>query len=523
MRSSFVLAALCALLASASLVAAGTRTTPQLPKDVKPTPAAAPSLGDYTPEALADQIHNLPGLAQQPAFNMFSGYLTVDESVGRKLFYWYVESVKSPSTDPLIWWSNGGPGCSGLLGFLTEHGPFRPQPAPATGLEPYPFAWNNLANVLYVEAPAGVGYSFSKDSSDYNTGDAKTAADNLRAIQQFLKRFPQLASNDFYISAESYGGHYVPTLAMSILKSGTLPNFKGFLLGNPLTDMDENTNWGQAGTLCGHSLASRPTCDSFTAHCLGASGPDGWCTIAQEAVVSEAGGLDAYGLDFPTCSQSAEQKRLLHHLYLERKMRPGFNGRFKAQLDAVAPSAYDPCMQGEETLYLNRADVRDALHVDPYVGQWAGCSNVVNYNQTDVNAHMEPIYQQLLAHGGLRMVIFSGDDDSVCATLGTQHWMYNLLPDVDSNWQTWYYDSGANGQQIGGYLTVFKAGISLATVHGAGHMVSTYQPERGLAVLEHFLSGKFTPSAEQLREQGEAEEAAAAVKPTHKKRSYRKH
>jgi hypothetical protein len=62
----------------------------------------------YTPAALADQIHNLPGLAEQPTFNMFSGYLTVDPAKGRKIFYWYVESSRSPSTDPLIWWSNGG-------------------------------------------------------------------------------------------------------------------------------------------------------------------------------------------------------------------------------------------------------------------------------------------------------------------------------------------------------------------------------------------------------------------------------
>jgi carboxypeptidase C (cathepsin A) len=56
----------------------------------------------------------------------------------------YTESQKAPATDPLLWWSNGGPGCSGLLGFLTEHGPFRPQAAPGTGLDPFAFAWNTL-------------------------------------------------------------------------------------------------------------------------------------------------------------------------------------------------------------------------------------------------------------------------------------------------------------------------------------------------------------------------------------------
>jgi carboxypeptidase C (cathepsin A) len=380
---------------------------------------------------------------------------------------------------------------------------------------------SSVANVLYVEAPAGVGYSLSNDRADYTTGDAKTAADNLLAIQQFFLRFPALTKNEFFISAESYGGHYVPTLAADIVKSGSLPNFKGFLLGNPLTDMDENENWGQAGTLCGHSLASKPTCDTFAKHCLQPSGPTSSCPSAQNAVVMEAGGLDAYGLDYPVCGQSQEQKRLLHAIYQRRMLRGDVNPDFKAQLDLLAPGPYDPCLMDELTVYLNRADVRASLHVDPAVTVWESCSNKVHYNRSDVNAHMQPIYESLLKHGGLRMVIFSGDDDSVCATSGTQHWMYTLLPDVASNWRQWTYQSEEYGKQLGGYVTIFKAGISLVTVHGAGHMVSTYQPERGLAVLEDFLAGKYDlASLEEEKERElkeEEQQVVQAVKRAHRK------
>jgi carboxypeptidase C (cathepsin A) len=256
----------------------------------------------YTPAALADQIHNLPGLSVQPTFNQFSGYLTVDVPSNRSIFYWYTESQNKPLTDPVVWWSNGGPGCSGLLGFFTEHGPFRV--APGGGLEPFPFAWNTIANTLYVEAPAGVGFSFSNNPQDYTVGDWRTAQDNYLTIQQFLIRFPHLQNNDFFISAESYGGrgrekkeknikyrkknkqknticvilyfnfcshlcldfsfffliylgHYVPTLAQAILRNNADPstppplvsNFKGFFLGNPYTDPNENANQGQAGTI----------------------------------------------------------------------------------------------------------------------------------------------------------------------------------------------------------------------------------------------------------------------------------
>jgi carboxypeptidase C (cathepsin A) len=50
--------------------------------------------------------------------------LTVSKENGRRIFYWYVESQGDPKNDPIIFWTNGGPGCSGLLGLGTEHGPF---------------------------------------------------------------------------------------------------------------------------------------------------------------------------------------------------------------------------------------------------------------------------------------------------------------------------------------------------------------------------------------------------------------
>ena len=81
-----------------------------------------------TPEAQADWITSLPGITDHAlaalGFRMFSGYLTVSARNGRHIFYWYVESQGNPTTDPVLFWTNGGPGCSGLLGFGQEHGPF---------------------------------------------------------------------------------------------------------------------------------------------------------------------------------------------------------------------------------------------------------------------------------------------------------------------------------------------------------------------------------------------------------------
>jgi cathepsin A (carboxypeptidase C) len=79
----------------------------------------------------------------------------------------FVESQRSPSSDPLLIWLTGGPGCSSLGALLTEWGPFRVNPDGAT-LSINPYAWNREANVLAIESPAGVGFSYSSNNDVSN-------------------------------------------------------------------------------------------------------------------------------------------------------------------------------------------------------------------------------------------------------------------------------------------------------------------------------------------------------------------
>ena len=169
----------------------------------------------YTPEALADQVTNLPGAeGLDIKFNQFSGYLTVNGT--KNMHYWMVESMGNPSTDPVTFWTNGGPGCSGLLGFLGEQGPFRPQKDLSLKFNEY--SWNTVSNMVFVEQPCGVGYSYSDNSDvDYHNNDAQAAVDNYFMIQEFLKRFPEYAGNSLYYTSESYGGHYMPVSIQFVL------------------------------------------------------------------------------------------------------------------------------------------------------------------------------------------------------------------------------------------------------------------------------------------------------------------
>lgn len=121
-----------------------------------------------------DRIAALPG---QPnvSFQQFSGYVTVNQVSGRALFYWLTEAVHKPLSKPLVVWLNGGPGCSSVAyGASEEIGPFRLNKT-ASGLYLNKFSWNTEANLLFLETPAGVGFSYSNTSSDLlDTGDRRT-------------------------------------------------------------------------------------------------------------------------------------------------------------------------------------------------------------------------------------------------------------------------------------------------------------------------------------------------------------
>lgn len=63
-------------------------------------------------------VVDLPGWSGSQ--KMYAGYVTVNATAGRALYLWYVESSGNPTTDPVVLWMNGGPGCSSLGGGLFE-------------------------------------------------------------------------------------------------------------------------------------------------------------------------------------------------------------------------------------------------------------------------------------------------------------------------------------------------------------------------------------------------------------------
>lgn len=88
-------------------------------------------------------VSALPGQNFNVTFKHYSGYITVNEEVGRTLFYWFIEADHpDPTSKPLLLWFNGGPGCSSIAyGEAEEIGPFHINSDGKT-LYLNPYSWN---------------------------------------------------------------------------------------------------------------------------------------------------------------------------------------------------------------------------------------------------------------------------------------------------------------------------------------------------------------------------------------------
>ena len=112
--------------------------------------------------------------------------------------YVYMESLNSPATDDLVIWFNGGPGCSSLEGAFSESGLYHIEEfvSPPT-LKVNPWSWTNVTNSLYMESPAGVGFSYCDSAAGCRHSDTSTAQDNLAALLSWFAAFPALAGRPF--------------------------------------------------------------------------------------------------------------------------------------------------------------------------------------------------------------------------------------------------------------------------------------------------------------------------------------
>lgn len=155
---------------------------------------------------------------------------------GDDMFYWLFRSRRSPTTDPLVFWLTGGPGCSSEVAIFYENGPFTINDDMTLKYNNY--SWNDVSNIAYIDNPVGTGFSHSSGLGHLDRTEDEIAADMYIFIQGFLVENPEFYGRDFYITGESYAGHYIPAIAYYLVNNVTdlRINFKGIAIGNGWVD-----------------------------------------------------------------------------------------------------------------------------------------------------------------------------------------------------------------------------------------------------------------------------------------------
>ncbi|KAJ4714696.1 putative Serine carboxypeptidase [Melia azedarach] len=122
-------------------------------------------------------VKYLPGFPGPLPFKLETGYIGVDENEDVQLFYYFIESERNPSEDPLVLWLTGGPGCSAISGLAFEIGPLRFNIVKYNGSLPtmkfHPYSWTKVSSIIFLDAPVGTGFSYSRTSQGSKSGDTK--------------------------------------------------------------------------------------------------------------------------------------------------------------------------------------------------------------------------------------------------------------------------------------------------------------------------------------------------------------
>jgi len=313
---------------------------------------------------------------------------------------------------------------------------------------------------------------------------------------QFFNDYSSLKGRPFWVSGESYGGHYVPELVNRILMGNEQHpnqqiNIQGFLAGNAWTFMPID-NQGAIFDWWSHAIISDESYIGMIQNCdFSNIGPladpfgkpfklgkdPAKCNQFVNTAFTEMGNINIYDIYVDVCTQNRKTFEFL----------AGAGSIFhQAVLKAVGGiwPPYHPCGDNYVTTYMNQNSVKSALHAKPSI-TWGECSNIVNYNYSDVEASVIPLYQKFIAkYPNLQILVYSGDVDAIVPVTGTRAWLRSLHLPIVKPWRPWY-DSR---KQVGGYVTVYK-GLTFTTVRNAGHMVPETQPERAFNMFSKFIKG----------------------------------
>ncbi|KAF2772299.1 alpha/beta-hydrolase [Teratosphaeria nubilosa] len=452
-----------------------------------------------------------------PGVKSYSGY--VDISSQQHIFFWFFEARnQDPTEAPLTVWINGGPGSSSMIGLFQELGPCG---VDSNGEVYYnPYAWNNASNLLVIDHPAQVGFSYSVPVPGYvsSVGDivqlpnatcpdyaqalgtcgtysypneTDTANSTLAAapsmwktLQGFFGAFSQYSRHEFNFATESYGGHYGPIFneyleeQNALIKDGKLPGAQEIKLSTLLIGNGWYDPLIQYGAYYNFSVSPGNTYDidffndSVKAQMYNSMyGPGNCHDMTLDCYTRGINDICTAADDF--CANEVEEVLDIvanRDEYDTRELQPD-------------PFPYDFYVD-----YLNTAKVQQAIGA--YVNFSESSSTVGNaFGSTGDDDREESTVQDVrkLVEQGVYVVQYAGDADYNCNWLGGEV----VSQEVDApGFDTAGYTNITTSDGVVHGQVKQAANFAFLRVYYSGHEVPFYQPLLALEFFERAIAGK---------------------------------
>ncbi|KAI6678196.1 hypothetical protein NL676_038992 [Syzygium grande] len=393
-------------------------------------------------------VKSLPGFPGDLPFYLETGYIGVGELEDVQLFYYFVESERSPKDDPLVLWLTGGPGCSALSGMLYEIGPFTFNYDNSTRYRPTlklnDYSWTKVANIIFLDEPVGTGFSYANSWESYVINDYVSAAETYEFLRKWLKLHPEFLDNPLYIAGDSYSGIIVPMVTLQVVKgnkAGLQPemNLEGYMLGNPLTreysDLNSRVPFAHLKGLISDELYESAKIDCNGDY-INVNESNADCVDDLKAVTMCVEDLYTANILEPSCVIQTPKSTL------GDAWDPSLINQDRSLL--LLPALRAPRVWCRNYNYMysyiwasDRA-VQDALHIrEGTIEKWVRCNKTLSYTYTVTD--VVDIHKELL-ETGFRALIYSGDHDMVIPYLGTQAWIDTLNLTISEDWHAWFVD-----------------------------------------------------------------------------------
>jgi len=402
----------------------------------------------------------LPDYNEDMNFESYSGYLTIDKAQDSNTFFWFFPAQINGENAPVTIWLEGGPGVSSMFGLLFESGPFGVDANMRLVKREHTWAYDH--HMLYIDNPVGTGFSFTGSLAGYCRNETCVGESLYEAVQQFLDLFPQLRTNELYVTGESYAGKYVPALSYTIHKKNPTAekhiNFKGMAIGDGLTEPRNMTNYGDMlygfGLLGDHMHQEFLTIQAKINQLMDEKQ---WMAAFKEWDLL----LNGDETPYPTLFANAT----------------GLTNYFNFEHNGPPPGL------GLLGQYLNLADVRRAIHVGNLT--FHSGEVVEKMLLEDIPQGVKPWVEELLQDGSYKVMFYSGQNDIIVGYPLTRTFIRTLQWPGAEDFKNAPRNIWKVVGEVAGYVQSSGA-FTEVLVRSAGHMVAQDQPAWALDLVRRF-------------------------------------